>query len=93
MTGAPVTGGPPLWLPRAWRVRAVLLTLALGLLALALYARWSGMAHPAAPLVLPGAAAVIVAALWLDWRWLLRNHHRVNEWGLSRGKDARKKPK
>ena len=88
-----MTENRPVWLARAWRLRALMLALALGLIALALHLRWTGVEHPLAPVVVPGAAVVIAGALWLDWRWLLRNHHRVNEWGLSKGKDARKKPK
>lgn len=83
----------PDWLTRAWRVRAVLLTVVLGLLALVFYARFretGGALVQAAPILF---VAVLGLALWGDWIWLKRNHHRVNEWGLSKGKDARKKPK
>lgn len=84
---------PPDWLPRAWRIRAVLLTMVLGLLTLVFYARnreTGGALVQAMPLIF---VILLGLALWGDWVWLKRNHHRVNEWGLSKGKDARKKPK
>lgn len=86
------TDTPP-WLPQAWRVRAILLTIVLGLLAMAFYGqvRESGGTFAR---VFPGLAVIGIAlALAGDWVWLKRNHHRVNEWGMSKGKDARKKPK
>lgn len=78
----------PAWLLQAWAIRAVLLSFILGLLGLGLAARTGGGFGTAVLCIL-----VIGAALWADWLWLGRNHHRVNAWGLSKGKDARKKPK
>ena len=88
-----MTNEPPVWLARAWRVRAVLLVLVLGLVALALYGRSSGAEGGVWTRALPVLAVLVIGlALWADWLWLKRNHHRVNEWGLTKGKDARKKP-
>lgn len=83
----------PPWLAKAWRIRAALLTAVLGLLALAFYGRLSDTGGVFARAVPVLAIAVVGLALWADWIWLKRNHHRVNEWGLSKGKDARKRPK
>jgi hypothetical protein len=89
----PMTDALPPWLPRAWRIRALLLSVILGLVALAAYGRLrdgGGALVQSMPVIF---VVVTCAALWADWVWLKRNHHRVNEWGLSKGKDARKKPK
>lgn len=80
----------PQWLGRAWRLRAVVITAILALLAMAYLGQPSAPEGPIGPLV---AALVIVLALWGDWVWLRRNHHRLNDWGLSKGRDFRKKPK
>ncbi|MGA0542993.1 hypothetical protein [Neotabrizicola sp. VNH66] len=83
----------PDWLPRAWKVRAVMLSVVLGLLTLVLWSRLAetgGAWARALPLIFVVGLGVV---LWADWVWLTRNHHRVNEWGLSKGKDARKKKK
>lgn len=85
---------PPIWLKRAWTVRAVLLSCVIGLLALMAAARW-GLAEQPLGLALGALcfAVLLAVALYADWLWLQRNHHRVNSWGLSKGKDARKRPK
>ncbi len=87
MTNERGAGDLPDWLPRARVVRGVMLVVALGLAALVAQARWPGGA------VVPVAVAAIAGAIWLDGEWLKRNHHRVNTWGISRGKAARTKPK
>ena len=82
----PPAAGRPVWLRRAWAIRAVPLVVILTVLVLGATAK----AGPWLALLL--APPVIALALWLDWIWLGRNHHRVNEWGLSKGKNARKRP-
>ncbi|MEZ5797396.1 MAG: hypothetical protein R3D63_07975 [Paracoccaceae bacterium] len=83
----------PVWLGKARRIRGAVLVVLLAVIFLAFHARL-GMAgesalRPALPLVF---LAVTALALWADGVWLRRNHHRVNEWGLNRGKEFRKKP-
>lgn len=81
----------PPWLGRAWRIRAVILAVIVVVFSLLLRHRlqetsWAPM-MPLFGMIAGGLA------LWADWGWLKRNHHRVNEWGLSKGKHYRKKPK
>ncbi|WP_225026087.1 hypothetical protein [Xinfangfangia pollutisoli] len=84
----------PPWIGKAWRIRATLMTALLGVIAIAFHSRlvFTG-GSPLVPLVPLIFLIVTPLALWADWVWLRRNHHRVNEWGLNRGKDYRKKPK
>lgn len=84
----------PLWLAKAWRIRGVLLTAVLAVIFLAIHARLTasggGPLVPLLPLLFLIAVGV---ALGADWLWLKRNHHRISEWGLNRGREFRKKPK
>lgn len=84
----------PPWLGKAWRIRATLLTALLAVIAIAFHARLvTTGGGPLVPLVPLFFLVVAGLGIWADWIWLKRNHHRVNEWGLSKGKDYRKKPK
>ena len=92
MSDALKTTQRPAWLARAWKIRAVVLALLFGLIAAAVYGQMqaSGAAGKAmVPLIWLLAVA---AAAGLDWLWLQRNHHRINSWGLSKGRSARNRP-
>ena len=80
----------PEWLSKAWRIRAVMLTIVIGLLGLSLTPAALERGIWAMPIFIIG---LIAFAIWADWGWLKRNHHRVNQWGFSKGKNARRKPK
>lgn len=88
-----MTDLPP-WLGKARVIRGTLLTVLLAAIAVVIHARLTvtggGPLRAMLPLVFLVALGL---ALWADWTWLKRNHHRVNEWGLNKGRDFRKKPK
>jgi hypothetical protein len=88
-----MTDLPP-WIGKARAVRAVLLAALLAVIALLIHARLTLTGGGPLRAMLPLLFLIVLGlALWVDWLWLKRNHHRVNPWGLNRGKEYRKKPK